>query len=111
MHLRNLVSPFSILSKLVTEPHAKPLRTALLHRTAFSFSTSPSSFSSLVHPEEELTLAILKPDLVANPTDLATVKSLILEADFRVVRERRLRLTTGDAHRFYAEHHGKFFFI
>ena len=57
-----------------------------------------------------MTLAILKPDLVANPADLAAVKSLILDADFRVVRERRLRLSADDAHRFYAEHRGKFFF-
>ena len=103
MYLRNLVSCLSNLSKLVIEPPLKTLPTPFSHRAAFASS-------SLLHPNEELTLAILKPDLVANPTDLATVKSLILDADFRVVRERRLRLTDGDAHRFYAEHHDKFFF-
>ena len=135
MHLR--ISPFRVARFLKLVPCALLTRLSYPHpscrlladASCSSSSTSSSSTSSPLPPsqqrrddddeslkkspkkeEEELTLAILKPDLVANPADLAAVKSLILDADFRVLRERRLRLSADDAHRFYAEHQGKFFF-
>jgi len=64
---------------------------------------------STLNPRE-LTLAILKPDLVANPVDLEAVKVIIVQNNFEIVSHRRLLLSMREAQRFYAEHDGKFFF-
>lgn len=58
----------------------------------------------------QLTLAILKPDITRVPCNLATVRSMILERNFLVVRSRFVDLRRRDVERFYAEHEGKFFY-
>lgn len=69
-----------------------------------------SCFCSITSGPPELTLAILKPDLVANSVDLEEVKDLIFYKDFDILQEKRLRLSTFEAENFYKEHHGKFFY-
>ena len=58
----------------------------------------------------QLTLAVLKPDVVANPIAHAQVKRLILDHNFLVVHSRRLQLSREKAREFYAEHSHKFFY-
>jgi len=58
----------------------------------------------------QLTLAILKPDITRVPCNLATVREMILDRNFWVVRSRFVDLRRRDAERFYAEHEGKFFY-
>ena len=58
----------------------------------------------------QLTLAILKPDVIANPMTRADVQSLILQHNFLVVRSQQLRLSRARAEEFYGEHKGKFFY-
>lgn len=58
----------------------------------------------------QLTLAILKPDLVQHPPNLATVHKMILDNGFLVVRSKVLQLSRARAEQFYQEHRGKFFY-
>ena len=58
----------------------------------------------------QLTLAILKPDLTANPVAASTVRKIILQNNFQIVQSKHLRLSRSRAEEFYAEHRGKFFF-
>ncbi|XP_055886293.1 nucleoside diphosphate kinase 6-like isoform X2 [Biomphalaria glabrata] len=57
----------------------------------------------------QLTLALIKPDIVAHPHILNNVTRMILENGFYVIESKRLILTTSQAEQFYAEHKGKFF--
>ena len=111
MHWRNLLTRLAISQGLVNNARNKSLHSSL--RLSFCTTSSNNNDNDqkiTVNADDELTLAILKPDLVANPTDLDAVKSLIIQSNFRVLRQRRLRLSAADARRFYAEHDGKFFF-
>ncbi|ELU03651.1 hypothetical protein CAPTEDRAFT_91319 [Capitella teleta] len=58
----------------------------------------------------ELTLAILKPDLMSNIFAAQNVRQRILKNGFYFVKTRNLHLTTSEAAQFYGEHEGKFFF-
>lgn len=58
----------------------------------------------------QLTLAVIKPDVVAHPYRFRVIRDLILEKDFLVVRSKLLRWTRSDAERFYSEHKGRFFY-
>ena len=58
----------------------------------------------------QLTLAILKPDLMTNPTRLQSVKEKILKEKFWILRWSILHWQRKDAELFYQEHRGKFFF-
>jgi len=58
----------------------------------------------------QLTLAILKPDLVQHPPNLAVVRNMILENNFLIVRSKILHLSRSRAEQFYAEHSQKFFY-
>lgn len=60
-------------------------------------------------PALSLTLAILKPDLVLHPRNLALVRRAIVDHQFWVVRSDLVRLTRRQASEFYSEHLGKFF--
>ena len=54
----------------------------------------------------QLTLAILKPDLVCRPRAAWAVKNIIAREGFHTVRSARLQWGTEDAKRFYSEHRG-----
>ncbi|CAB3982627.1 nucleoside diphosphate kinase 6 [Paramuricea clavata] len=58
----------------------------------------------------QLTLAILKPDLMTNPVRLQNVKERILKEKFWIIRWKILQWQRKDAELFYQEHRGKFFF-
>ncbi|XP_044758569.1 nucleoside diphosphate kinase 6 isoform X2 [Coccinella septempunctata] len=58
----------------------------------------------------ELTLAIIKPHLVKNPVALNAVRKKILDANFKVVKSKRRKLTLDNAEIFYQEHANKFFY-
>merc|ERR1712038_255882 len=58
----------------------------------------------------QLTLALIKPDLTAQPHLVTAVRNIILANNFYMVRSQQMRLTRADAERFYAEHDGKFFY-
>jgi len=57
----------------------------------------------------ELTLAILKPDVVKVPFVLREIQQRILSAGFYVIQSREVNLKEKDAEAFYAEHKGRFF--
>ena len=58
----------------------------------------------------ELTLAILKPDLVQHQPNLKHVQDMILDNKFLVVRSKIITLSRSKAEEFYSEHKGKFFY-
>ncbi|XP_028406269.1 nucleoside diphosphate kinase 6-like [Dendronephthya gigantea] len=58
----------------------------------------------------QLTLAILKPDLLTNPVFLKSVKDRILKENFWILKWKILQWQRHDAELFYQEHRGKFFF-
>ncbi|KJE92267.1 nucleoside-diphosphate kinase [Capsaspora owczarzaki ATCC 30864] len=58
----------------------------------------------------QLTLAVIKPDLFANPARVQAIMDVIQEHRFEIKHSAVVRWTRADAERFYAEHHGKFFF-
>ncbi|GFO40743.1 nucleoside diphosphate kinase [Plakobranchus ocellatus] len=57
----------------------------------------------------QLTLAILKPDITANPSVLKNVWTRILENGLYFVSSKHMHLSSDEAEEFYAEHRGKFF--
>lgn len=58
----------------------------------------------------QLTLAILKPDLVSMPLHLEHVRSVILRNNFFILQSQVLNMSRSKAEEFYAEHSNKFFF-
>lgn len=58
----------------------------------------------------QITLAVIKPDAVANPVILEAVHQKILENQFFIVRNKDLIWRREDSERFYAEHAGRFFY-
>ena len=58
----------------------------------------------------QLTLAILKPDLVQHPLNLARVRNMIIENKLLVVRSKILNLPRFRAEQLYTEHKEKFFY-
>ena len=58
----------------------------------------------------QLTLAILKPDLLQHPPHHRLVQDMILDNQFLVVRSKITHLTPARAQQFYSEHEGKFFY-
>ncbi|KAJ2807086.1 hypothetical protein H4R20_001428 [Coemansia guatemalensis] len=57
----------------------------------------------------ESTLAILKPDLLADPRQVTQVENEI-QRRFRVSQRKQVFWATKEAEEFYQEHHGKLFF-
>ena len=72
------------------------------HHSVKHLTTTPSPL--------QLTLAILKPDLVQHPPNLAVVRNMIIENNFLVVRSKIIYLSRSRAEQFYAEHNKKFFY-
>lgn len=58
----------------------------------------------------EVTLALLKPDLVAITPSAHRVLTIIRDNGFFIVRHRRFIVSRRDAAKFYAEHKNKFFY-
>lgn len=58
----------------------------------------------------ELTLAVIKPDVVAHPHKLQDIKDIILRNNFLFVRSKIVRWNRNDAELFYQEHKGRFFY-
>lgn len=58
----------------------------------------------------QLTLAILKPDIVQMPLALRHVQNEILRNKFLVVQSRIMQLSKLEAKQFYSEHEQKFFY-
>ncbi|XP_057679619.1 nucleoside diphosphate kinase 6 [Corythoichthys intestinalis] len=58
----------------------------------------------------QLTLAVVKPDAVANPVILEALHQSILDNNFAIVRLKDLAWRRQDSERFYAEHSGRFFY-
>ncbi|XP_046857505.1 nucleoside diphosphate kinase 6-like [Xenia sp. Carnegie-2017] len=58
----------------------------------------------------QLTLAILKPDLISHPVHLKLVMEKILKENFFIVHWKLVQWSREDAERFYQEHRDKFFF-
>lgn len=58
----------------------------------------------------QLTLALLKPDVIAQPYVAHEIRHLILKNNFYFVRSKNIHLKRHDAEQFYAEHKGKFFY-
>ena len=66
---------------------------------------------SRVRPSNlQLTLAILKPDLLQHPPYHRRVQQMILDSDFLVVRSNTIHLSSSRAEKFYEEHREKFFY-
>nr|CAG4646692.1 EOG090X0HUX [Macrothrix elegans] len=57
----------------------------------------------------ELTLALLKPDIVRVPFAVQEVRNKILSSGFLVVRSSEIKLSEQKVTAFYQEHAGKFF--
>ncbi|XP_064605485.1 nucleoside diphosphate kinase 6-like [Liolophura sinensis] len=57
----------------------------------------------------QLTLAIFKPDITAQPHIIKEVRSMLLQHKFYFIRSKELRLSRQRAEEFYQEHKGKFF--
>ncbi|XP_071478091.1 nucleoside diphosphate kinase 6-like [Diadema antillarum] len=58
----------------------------------------------------QLTLAVIKPDVVAHPIKFQAIQRMIVDHNFLVVRSKILRWSRSDAERFYEEHRGRFFY-
>jgi len=73
----------------------------------FTSHVSPTNAS---RENKQLTLAILKPDLMQHPPNLRKVHKLIVDDGFLVVRSKVIHLPVSKAEQFYQEHEGKFFY-
>ncbi|KAL8581458.1 hypothetical protein ACOMHN_004343 [Nucella lapillus] len=80
---------------IVTDADTRPQRTTPLAKKCFQTL--------------QLTLAILKPDVVAQPHIVQAIRLMILQRGFYFVQSQQLHLTRARAEDFYQEHRGKFF--
>ncbi|KAJ8033203.1 Nucleoside diphosphate kinase 6 [Holothuria leucospilota] len=58
----------------------------------------------------EITLAVIKPDVVSHPHKLKEIQNIILQNGFFFVRSKILQWSRRDAELFYREHKGRFFY-
>ncbi len=58
----------------------------------------------------QLTLAIVKPDIIAQPHTAEHIRNIVLGHNFLYVKSERMQLTRERAGQFYAEHQGRFFY-
>lgn len=61
-------------------------------------------------PTQQLTLALLKPDICANKLLIPKIQQAMAEHDLAIIEQRDVLWTVKDAGDFYAEHKGKFFY-
>ncbi|SPO28420.1 related to Nucleoside diphosphate kinase 6 [Ustilago trichophora] len=90
----------------------------------FSLDRPPSTSISHHHPsssrsisrnskdsqELQLTLALIKPSVCAYQPDVSAILKEIKQSGLNVARSRRLFWTSTDAHAFYSEHSGRFYY-
>ena len=60
--------------------------------------------------QNELTLAILKPDISSHPIRKAKIISEIKAAGFQIIKSGDFHWKRQEAEKFYAEHKGRFFY-
>ncbi|KAI7834005.1 nucleoside diphosphate kinase, partial [Kickxella alabastrina] len=58
----------------------------------------------------EVTLALLKPDLLMDPASIHTILEEIHSHNIHITRRKTLQWTRAEAEQFYNEHQGRFFF-
>lgn len=58
----------------------------------------------------QLTLAILKPNVVSHPHLVHQIKDMIHQRGFLFIRSKRMHLTRSRVEDFYREHEGRFFY-
>ncbi|KAI8982238.1 nucleoside diphosphate kinase [Mycotypha africana] len=68
------------------------------------------STRSILHKRQQITLALLKPDICANPLLIDKVKEAIRKNNMEIVHEKRVLWTEKEAGQFYQEHQQKFFY-
>lgn len=64
----------------------------------------------LANKQQQLTLALLKPDICSNAALPPKIKQAILNRGMTILQERPVLWTEEQAGQFYAEHKGKFFY-
>ncbi|KAI7900902.1 nucleoside diphosphate kinase [Cokeromyces recurvatus] len=69
-----------------------------------------SNLRQLLKTNSQITLALLKPDICANPALVPKIRQAILTKNLNIVQERSVIWSLSDAQRFYAEHQHKFFY-
>lgn len=69
--------------------------------------TRTSTHDETNFQDEQITLALIKPDAMAKCDD---IKNLIRDAGFQIVKEKKMQLTLEQAQEFYKEHQGKPFY-
>ncbi|XP_071965084.1 nucleoside diphosphate kinase 6-like [Antedon mediterranea] len=67
-------------------------------------------YFSSVNKKLELTLAMIKPDIVSHPQRHAEIKNIILLNQFFIIQSKVLKWDREKAEEFYKEHKGKFFY-
>lgn len=65
---------------------------------------------SATRPIQQLTLALLKPDICANPLLPPKIIDTIKARNLNVLQQKPVLWSQADAEAFYGEHRGKFFF-
>ncbi|KAG2185866.1 hypothetical protein INT43_002304 [Umbelopsis isabellina] len=65
---------------------------------------------SATRPIQQLTLALLKPDICANPLLPPKIIETIQARNLNVLQQKPVLWSQADAEAFYGEHRGKFFF-
>ncbi|SPO40751.1 related to Nucleoside diphosphate kinase 6 [Pseudozyma flocculosa] len=100
-HLRLIPRPSPTALRICPTPKGDPTAGAVRHL---------SSSSSAPPREMELTLALLKPSLCSYQPDVSAVLKEIKQSGLQMVRSKRLFWKADDAHRFYAEHRGRFYY-
>lgn len=88
---------------------------ALSTATATCPTPTPTPTPEQEHEHEhehelQLTLALIKPSVCAYQPDVSAVLKEIKRSNLQMVRSKRLFWKAQDAHQFYAEHHGKFYY-
>lgn len=58
----------------------------------------------------ELTLALIKPDATSSPHVVQSIRDIILNNGFYVIRSRHCKLTLAEAQAFYYAHRDRFFY-
>lgn len=58
----------------------------------------------------QLTLAIIKPDVVAQPHRMQEVRDIMLENNFYIIQSKVVKWNRSEAGQFYAAHKGRFFY-
>lgn len=100
--VRSIASPSSSSSSL------SPITAS----TSRAHDTAPRTrhLSQTPTAELELTLALIKPSVCAYQPDVSAILKEIKSSGLNVARSRRLFWTSSDAHAFYSEHRGRFYY-